>query len=411
MAAPKFEIRIEKLTYGGDALGRLPDGRAVFVPFALPGEKVQVRILEEKRGHVRAELVEVIEASPQRIAPKCPHFTKCGGCHYQHISYEAQLTAKVDILRDQLERIGKIDKPNTRPIVPSPNEWNYRNHMQFHLNKDGKLGFQAARSHQVIPISECHLPEKAIHDMWPQLNLEPGCGIGRLGLRLGRDDEMMVILESSNPELPELEIEADVSVVHLLDDDTLVMAGNDAIIMKVLDRPFCVSAGSFFQVNTAMAEKMVLQILSSIRVSKSSTVMDVYCGVGLFSAFLAERAGRVIGIEASASACDDFAVNLDEFENVELYEALAEEVLPYLDVFPDVLLVDPPRSGLDPRVLDAILARDPGTLAYVSCDPSMLARDVRRLVEGGYSLKQVTPFDLFPQTYHIESISIFERLA
>jgi len=403
------EIRIEKLAYGGDGFGRLPDGRAVFVPFALPGEQVRVHVIEEKRGHVRAELLEMLDASPQRIAPKCPHFMQCGGCHYQHMPYEAQLTAKADILLDQLERIGKIENPPIQPIVSSPAPWNYRNHVQFHLTKDGKLGFQAARSHHVVPVSECHLPEKAINNMWLQLNLEPGCGVDRLSLRLGRDDEMMVILESSQPEVPELELEADISVVHLLDDDVLVMAGNDALIMEVLDHSFRVSAGSFFQVNTAMAEKMVQHILSNVNVSKTTSVMDVYCGVGLFSAFLARQAGRMIGIEASPAACEDFSVNLDEFGNVELYEAPAEGVLPHLDVSPDILLVDPPRSGLDPRVLDAILERGAATLAYVSCDPSTLGRDLRRLIKGGYRLQQVTPFDLFPQTYHIESISLLIR--
>jgi 23S rRNA (uracil1939-C5)-methyltransferase len=222
---------------------------------------------------------------------------------------------------------------------------------------------------------------------------------------------MMLILESSQPEVPELEIEADVSVVHLLEDDALVMAGNDALVIEILGRSFRVSAGSFFQVNTAMAEKMVQHILAQVQVSKNTTVMDVYCGVGLFSAFLADQAGRLIGIEASPAACEDFTANLDEFEHVDLFEAPAEDVLPYLDVSLDVILVDPPRAGLDPRVLDAILARGPGTVAYVSCDPSTLARDAMRLVNGGYHLKQITPFDLFPQTFHIETISIFERFA
>ena len=409
MPAQHLELQLEKLTYGGDALAHLPDGRAAFVPFAIPGEKVQVRILEEKQGHVRTQLVEVLNAAPQRILPKCIHFKQCGGCHYQHMPYEAQLAAKMDILRDQLRRIGKIENPNIMPIVPSPNPWHYRNHIQFHLTRGGKLGFQASHSHEIIPISECHLPEKAINDLWPHLAFEPECGVECVSLRLGRDEEMMIILESSSPELPELEVEADVSVLHLLDEDAFVMAGNEHLVMEVLGRPFRVSAGSFFQVNTAMAEKMVGHILSELQILPSTTVMDIYCGVGLFSAFLAPHAGRVIGIESSISACQDFAANLDEFDNVELYEAPAENVLPYLDVAPDIILVDPPRAGLDKRLLDSILNRKPMTLLYVSCDPSTLARDMRRLLDGGYRLEQVTPFDLFPQTYHIETINRLTR--
>jgi 23S rRNA (uracil1939-C5)-methyltransferase len=177
----------------------------------------------------------------------------------------------------------------------------------------------------------------------------------------------------------------------------------------VLGRDFKVSAASFFQVNTVMAGKMVEYLLAHLPISPTTTLLDVYCGVGLFSAFLASKCERLIGIEYSESSCEDFAVNLDEFDNVELYEGLAEDVIPHLEAKPDVVLVDPPRAGLDKAVVDGILKLSPKVIAYVSCDPSTLARDAARLINGGYHLKDVAPFDLFPQTYHIESISIFER--
>jgi 23S rRNA (uracil1939-C5)-methyltransferase len=189
----------------------------------------------------------------------------------------------------------------------------------------------------------------------------------------------------------------------------VVLAGDPYLVMQVKDRSFRVSAGSFFQVNTGMAAKMVEHVLSIVPVDRDTTLLDIYCGVGLFSAFFAEKVGRLIGIEASASACSDFAVNLDEFDNVELYEAPAEEVLPGLEVSAQVAIVDPPRAGLDKRVLQAIVDLGPQRLVYVSCDPSTLSRDARHLLAGGYQLLQVTPFDLFPQTFHIESISLFER--
>ena len=191
-----------------------------------------------------------------------------------------------------------------------------------------------------------------------------------------------------------------------------MIAGGDHISTRVLGRDFRVSAASFFQVNTAMAEKMVERLLAVLPVSNSDTLLDLYCGVGLFSAFFASRAGTVIGVESSESACEDFTVNLDEFENVELYEGAAEEILPALTDHASSVtyaLVDPPRAGLDLRVMDALQALGPRVIAYVSCDPSTLARDAKRLIAGGYSLKQVTPFDLFPQTYHIESISLFTK--
>jgi 23S rRNA (uracil1939-C5)-methyltransferase len=219
----------------------------------------------------------------------------------------------------------------------------------------------------------------------------------------------MLLLESSSPEFPELEIEACISVAHVFDGNAVVVAGNDHILISVLGREFRVSATSFFQVNTAMAEKMVEHLLANVPISKSDTLLDVYCGAGLFSAFFAPKCQRVIGIESSASACEDFAFNLDEFENVELYEGTAEDVVPHLDVKPDVILVDPPRAGLAKEVMDGILKLNPRTIAYVSCDPSTLARDAARLIHGEYQLKEVTPFDLFPQTYHIESVAIFEK--
>ena len=409
MISDLLTVKLEKLTYGGDALGRLSDGRAVFVPFALPGETVRIRSVDEKRGHVRAELVEILEPAPERIAPKCRHFGVCGGCHYQHLSYQAQLIAKTEILRDQLTRIGKVENPPVKQIVPSSTEWNYRNHVQFHLTRGGKLGYIDAQSRSVIPIRVCHLPELPLNILWPTLEFDPGLGLERVSLRLGAEDETMLVLESESRQTPGLELEANLSVVHLTGNDVVVMAGDDHLTMRVNDRLFRVSAASFFQVNTDMAGKMTEHLLAQLQVSPATTLLDVFCGVGLFSLFFAPRVGRLVGIESSLSACQDFAVNLDEFDNVELYEAPAEDVLPILDVKSDVVIMDPPRLGLEKRSLDALLARAPARIAYVSCDTSTLARDVARLIAGGYRLVQVTPFDLFPQTYHIESISILEK--
>ena len=402
-------VFLEKLTYGGDAMGRLEDGRAIFVPFGLPGERVRVRLKEEKRGFARGKLVEVLEPSPQRITPRCIHFGLCGGCHYQNLPYEEQLKAKADILRDQLMRIGRIENPQVRDTVASPSPWNYRNHVQFHLTEEGKLGYMTAGVPRVFAIHECHMSEGSINSLWPQLEFEPGMDLERVSLRSGADEEMMLVLESDSPEPPELEVEAGISITHVFEENTVVIAGNDHVLINVLDREFRVSAASFFQINTAMAGKMVKHLLTSVPVSLSATLLDVYCGAGLFSAFFASRCERVIGIESSASACEDFAFNLDEFENVDLYEGLAEEVIPHLEAQPDVVLVDPPRAGLEKRVVDGLLQLKPASIAYVSCDPSTLARDAARLINGGYRLRDVTPFDLFPQTFHIESISFFER--
>jgi 23S rRNA (uracil1939-C5)-methyltransferase len=406
MSNKTVEIQLNKLTYGGDAIGRLPNGRAVFVPFGLPGERVRVRLVEKKKNFAQGELLEILESSPERIGARCKHFGECGGCHYQNLSYDSQLKAKTEIVRDQLQRIAKIENPPVQPMVGSPNPWNYRNHVQFHLTKDGKIGYVDAKGKSILPITECHLPEAPINELWPQLEFEPDAPSDRVSIRTSTDGDLMLILESDELEAPELELEAGISVVHLAGEDALVMAGEDHIFMQVLGRVFQVSAGSFFQVNTAMAEKMVAHLLGKLPLL-AKTILDVYCGVGLFGAFLASKCERLIGIESSPSACEDFAVNLDEFDNVELYEGVAEDVIPHLEAEQPIVLVDPPRSGVDKRALDGIRQLAPGFIAYVSCDPSTLARDAARLIAGGYRLVDVTPFDLFPQTYHIESISLF----
>ena len=391
-------------------MGRLADGRAVFVPYTLPGERALVRLVEEKRGHARGELVELLQAAPQRISPRCPHFGLCGGCHYQHIPYEAQLAYKKDILRDQLERIGGLKNPPISTAIGSPLAFNYRNYVQFHLSAEGRLGFQAARQNQVIPIIECHLPEAALNQVWPLFDFEPVPGVDRVGLRLGADEDILLVLEGSEPEPIEFSVEElDISAVQLGPGGALVLAGSEALRMEVLGRSFQVSAGSFFQVNTAMAEAMVNHLLELLPVLKTSTLLDVYSGVGLFSAFFADRVERLVAIEVEPSACQDYVVNLDEFDNVELYEAPAEVVLGSVDFHPDAIIVDPPRAGLEGAALDGLLRQHPKWLAYVSCDPATLARDVRRLAAGGYELVQVMPFDLFPQTYHVETISLFEK--
>ena len=405
-------LTLEKPTYGGDAMGKLPDQRAVFVPFGLPGERVRIRLLEEKRGYARGELLEIIEPSAERIVARCPHFGTCGGCHYQHLPYAAQLHIKTGILRDQLTRIGQIPEPPIQPMQACPDPWNYRNHVQFHVQPDGRLGFLAPNSSRIIPVHECHLPEAPLNSLWPLLEFEAETGVERVSLRLGSEEEILMMLESRVPEPPGLELEAGISVVHLYEGESLVLAGEGNLFMDIHpdrpnpDRRFQVSANSFFQVNTPMAEALVKHVLANLP-EKVETALDVYCGVGLFSAFLAPRVRRLIAIEASPSACEDFVANLDEFDNVELYEAPAGQVLPSLQVTPDIIIVDPPRAGLEQKALQAILAMQPGSIIYISCDPSTLARDARRLLNGGYQLQQVTPFDLFPQTFHIESVSIF----
>jgi 23S rRNA (uracil1939-C5)-methyltransferase len=404
-----YEADLDRMAFGGDAFGRLPDGRALFVPYALPGERVSVQLKEEKRGYARGELLDVITPSALRIEPRCPHFTTCGGCHYQHIPYPTQLEVKREVLVDQLKRIGKLEEPAVEVTVASPEAWNYRNHLQFHINPEGKMGFYAPRSHDVVPIRECHLPLEGLNDLWRLLKIEPIPGLHRLSFRQGTGDQVMVVIESEDPEPPDFSIDVPVSAVHLGPDGLSVLADNSYLYKDVGDFRFRVSATSFFQVNTSVAEAMVDYLMLNLPLEPTTSIMDVYCGVGLFSAYLAPQVAQVIGIEVSPGACDDFMVNLEEYDNVTLYEASAEEALLEVDVQPDIILVDPPRSGLARKALDAILELSPKVLAYVSCDPATLGRDALRLKRGGFGMVKAVPFDMFPQTCHIESISLWER--
>ncbi len=412
MTEQGYIVQITGFAYGGEGFGRLPDGRMVFAPYVLPGETARLRLVEEKRGYARAQLVEILQPDARRATPRCMHFGECGGCHYQHMSYEMQLSAKEMILRDQLERIGGMSDPPIRAIAPSSRPFGYRNHVQFHLSPEGKLGYHRERSEEVIAIQECHLPEPPLDRIWPQLDFEATTKIERIGLRLGKDEDVQIILESNHAEAPEIIVEElPVSVVHLSPAGTLVLAGSPSVEMQVLDRGFRVSGGSFFQVNTKVAEAMVQHLLDELQARRfldgKKVFLDLYCGVGLFSAFVAPYAGQVIGVESSPSAAEDFEVNLDEFDHVVLYEAPVEWALPAIDAHPDVIIVDPPRSGLERKALDALMKMGASLIVYVSCDPATLARDARRFFAAGYRMEKITPFDMFPQTYHIESISFW----
>jgi 23S rRNA (uracil1939-C5)-methyltransferase len=400
----EYEVTLTGMAFGGEAIGRLPDGRAVFVPFGLPGEKVRLALTEDKGSFAKGRITEVLEPSPQRIQPRCRHFGDCGGCSYQNLDYPSQLTLKRQIVVDQLQRLAGITDFPVAPVVPSTREWNYRNSVQFHVSPAGRLGFQRAASNNLVEISGCHLPAEEICALWPQLSLEPGLGIDRLQLRQGLDGDLILGLESRSDVLPDFSVDFPVSAVFLGADSQYVLSGDDFVLMQVKGRDFRVSIKSFFQVNIDQAARMVDHVLELAGDLKGKTVIDGYCGVGLFSAFLAGQVKRLIAIELSESSCNDFAVNLDEFDNVELYIDRVENVLPTLNLRAKVVLLDPPRAGLDARVIEALAKAKPQKIIYVSCDPATLARDIKRLTQQGFVLQSVTPFDQFPQTHHIETI-------
>ncbi len=401
-----MEIQLEKIIAGGDALGRLEDGRAVFVPFGAPGERVRVEVAKEEKGFLRARLVEVLEPSVERVVPRCWHFGDCGGCQLQHLRYEAQLAAKKAVLIEQLTRLGGLKDPPVGEPVPSPAQWNYRNHVQFAVSARGELGFHQIGTGAFLPVTECHLPEGRLWDLRASLDLRPFPGLEQVGLRAADEGEM-IVFESESGEAPQVECEAAVSIAVCAPGGEATYLAGGPLSYQINGRTFTVSAGSFFQVNTRLIPAMVKAVLDLAAPGPRETALDLYSGTGLFSAFLAEKAGRLIGVEQSPAAVADFERNLDSFDNVELYAAPAEDALGAIAAKVDLAVADPPRAGLAPRALEALARLTPRRLVMISCEPATLARDGRALAAASYRLESVTPLDLFPQTCHLESVSLW----
>ncbi len=366
-------LQLDHMAYGSDAIGR-SDGKAIFVPGGIAGETVRVEIVEQHNRFARARLIEVIQPSPYRVQPRCPHFgfdlDSCGGCQWQHIAYEAQLNFKTQIVREQFQRIGRLADANVRETIPSPDVWAYRNHVRFSKSADGRLGFQAAKSNRVVPIEVCHIVEEPIL-MWLQSRV------------------------STNLEINSVDNQIDVRFSNLQ--------------LPISNFQFQISSDSFFQVNSSLISTLVEQVLTKLDPKNHEAILDAYCGVGLFTRFIAPQADRVLGIESSRSAIQDAKQNLSEFKNVKLYRGLIEKILLTIAESIDTAVVDPPRAGCGRQVIQALIDHRVKRIVYVSCDPSTLARDTRQLIDSGYRLIEAQPIDLFPQTYHIETVALFVR--
>lgn len=409
-----FELELTAMAHGGSAIGR-HEGRAIFVPYALPGERITARIVQDKGRFAYAEGLTLLEPAESRIYPRCPHFgpKRCGGCHWQHMDYTAQLAFKRQIVIDQLTRIGKIETPLVHPTLASPQEWEYRSHITLHVSPDGRLGFVGTDDQTILPIDECHIMRPELLDLFEsfQIDLETNPNLDRVRFQVGSDPEdRLIALSTRDDELPFIELEVPASVSFLSADEfpeALIGVGN--VHCTVHQKTFRVTAGSFFQVNLPQAAALVELALARLDLKGHERVLDLYSGVGLFTAFLAERASLVTAVESFEPAVDDADHNLTPYDNVDLVEGPVEEVLESLDERFDAAIVDPPRSGMEGVALDGLVACAPSRIVYVSCDPATLARDAKRLSGHGYNLIEVQPVDMFPQTYHIESVALFQK--
>ena len=406
-----FEIEPLEMVHGGQTLARHA-GRVIFTPYTIPGERCVARIVDDRGRFAFAQSIDVVAPSPQRVTPRCPHFGPglCGGCHFQHIDYAAQPAYKRDVVIDQLTRIGGIPDPVVHPAIPSPEPWGYRVHATFHVNEAGDLCFVGTDGETLVPVDECHIIRPELLELLDELALDDIPELERMRVQIGSDGARMVVLSTRDDDAPELEVTIPVSVNLLLSDNEPVnLIGASHTVYAVHGRRFRVTAGGFFQVNIPQAETLVDLVLQRLDLRGDETVLDLYAGVGLFTAFIAERAALVTSIESYPPAVTDADENLSDLDNVDLIEGSVEDVLPELSEQYDAIVLDPPRAGVDARALDLIDTLGARRIVYVSCEPSTLARDAKRLVAKGWQLVDTQPVDMFPQTYHVECVAYFAR--
>jgi 23S rRNA (uracil1939-C5)-methyltransferase len=366
-------LTIEKLVYGGEGLSRL-DGKVILTPFVLPGEVVRAETERAKNDLWRGRVIEVLEPSPSRIAPGCPYFQRCGGCQYQHMDYAFQVAQKVDILREVLQRVGKIDFAGQIGVV-SGQPWQYRNRVQLHID-GGKIGYFAQGSRDLIAIDHCPIAS-------PKLNET-----------IGKIDALQA---KTAIELFSNETEVQVNVLDRIPRQALSALATLGVTTPIDYAGFRVSRNSFFQVNRFLIDGLVDCAVSDVQ---GAWAVDLYAGVGLFSKKLSERFAKVTAVESSSSGLRDLAHNFTQTP----VNANVEDYLAGLEEKPDFILADPPRAGLGKLVVKALARISAPRLTIVSCDPATLARDLQGLTAETYRIKNITLVDLFPQTFHLETV-------
>jgi 23S rRNA (uracil1939-C5)-methyltransferase len=424
-----LQLTIEKLVYGGDGLARLPAdeqgrGKAVFMPFVLEGETVEASLVEQKRGFARARVDNVAQVSPLRIAPSCPYFGQCGGCHYQHTSYAHQLEIKAAILKENLRRIGKIELDAELVVHPSP-EWNYRNRARLQVRSEPQfaLGYYKFNSHEVLPVEQCPISSPLINRA-----IATVCALGRAGkiaagiqdiefFANAEDSELLLqlhatdirrqaaiqVAEEMKSVLPEV---AGISVLRSLpgrgsETEQIVALGAASLAYNTQRASYRLSQGSFFQVNRYLVDELTKTVAEGY---SGDVAVDLYAGVGLFSTVLARSFAQVIAVESSPTAHADLAHNSPS--NVRTVPNPTEQFVEGVadKLRPNFVVVDPPRNGLGEMVVRRLAGLGAGRIVYVSCDPATLGRDLAGLLGAGYRIQQAHLVDLFPQTYHLESV-------
>lgn len=434
-----MRAKIEKLVYGGEGLAH-ENGETLFVPFVLSGEEIDVEITERKKKLLRGRTTQVLKASPHRVEPRCPHFGVCGGCDYQHISYDTQLEIKEEILRETLRRIGRVDWKERITVHGSP-PWEYRNRAQWkvrslaslraglHPTEAGSsIGYFQTRSSVLCPVKTCSIISPKLLATFQALRAALANGKLPSTVREvevfadASDTELLLTVScSSVPRSPEPLLQTLVQMLPaaksiLLRDVAgarMALLGPGFLQYDVLRKRFRVGQLSFFQVNRFLVDELAGTVAA---VSGSGDLaFDLYAGVGLLTAFLADHFSKVVAVEADpASARDLESVGRSSGDAIAVHNHSASLFLSDWKRkrsarAPDAVVVDPPRAGLEESVAEQLTTLAPRRIVYVSCDPSTLARDLAKLLSGAHTLREIHLFDMFPQTYHIESVVLLER--
>ncbi len=427
-----IELDIDSQPYGPDSLGRV-EGMAVFVGGAVPGDRVRAQVTEVRSRYARAKVTEIVSASPSRVPCDCPVADRCGGCQWQPFAYDRQLHAKRQAVYDSLVRIGGWENPPVGEIVPSPRLWNYRNRASYATESRGghfRAGYKAWRSHDLVPIRTCplNMPEfdKVLAEMMDILGTGPGARTARAihtiaARQSERTGEILVRLTVDRKTrlrpMAEMLVERCGEVVGVVTNmpgkrqrpHDRVVLGRSSMIERVGGWSYRVSSSSFFQVNPFVTPELVRIVMDAARPSAGDTAVDAYGGVGLFSVPLAETGARVHLIESDASATADARRTLirNRVRNTVVHrEAVGASSTKNQRA--DVVVCDPPRSGAGADAMHALIRMQPSRFVYVACDPAALARDSVVLRESGYQLASATPLDMFPHTFHVETVALFE---
>ena len=390
----EVEVTLDETAFEGGSVAH-HNGRTLFLDYGLPGERVIAELDRERAGVFFGRVTKVLEPARERVEPRCQYFGECGGCQWQHIDYPAQLEMKRKIVVDQLRRVGRFEDPPVSPTMGADDPWGYRNHVRFTAKARGEIGFVRRGTHRFLRIDRCEIADPWINDLLPRLQGHGG-GMHQVAIRRGVNTDEVLIQPDISAIAPE------------------VVSETKRYHEELLGHRFRISSASFFQTNTPQAEKLIRLVQERLDPQPDETLADAYAGVGTFAVILAPYVRRVIAIEESAAAVEDAAVNTADSPNVEYQKGKVEDVLREIDERIDCLILDPPRVGAHPGAIAAVLRARPGRIAYVSCDPSTLSRDLRMLADGNcsakYELVDVTPVDMFPQTYHIECVATL-RLA